>query len=167
MAASALLVGWTQESEPVTFRSPQELAWAPDGSLLAVSDRTAGCLVLIDPATKKVLREVSLKGSPEDVAWASDGRMVYVAEYDAGTVAEIDPAAGKVLRRLAVGPKPRGLALCEGRLLVTEAGLHDLRVLDLKSGETRSRIPVVRRPTAIAIGVTASRIVASGGRSSR
>ncbi|MBE3134101.1 MAG: hypothetical protein IMZ55_11545, partial [Acidobacteria bacterium] len=102
VAMTALQAG-AEGAQPPPYRSPFDLRFSPNGSTLAVSDRTAGALVLVDVAGKKVAREVALKGEPTGVAWSADGSKVYVAEYGAATVAEVDAATGKVLRRFDVG----------------------------------------------------------------
>src|SRR5512136_935013 len=71
------------------YRSPIDVAYSPDGSLLAVADRTWPGLVLIKPADGSVVREVKLLGDPYHVAWQGSGK-VLVAEGGNGTVAEIE-----------------------------------------------------------------------------
>ena len=84
------------------YRSPFDLAFSPDGKVLAVSDRTAGKLILIDAATGKVTREIALSGQPTGLAWRETGRSVLVCEYAAGAkVADIRlPAGGALVRGL-------------------------------------------------------------------
>ena len=140
----------TAADEPV-YRSPYDLAYSPDGKLLAVSDRTARTAVLIDPAQKKVAREVKLNGRPMGVAWCGD--KLYVAEYDAGSVAEIAAESGKVLRRLPAGPKALGVAVAAQKnlLLVTDYGLHTVIAVDLATGKEVKRIPAVYAPMFLAV----------------
>lgn len=150
------LGGFPQEARgaaaPV-YRSPFDLKYSPDGKTIAVSDRTAGVLVVIDVAGKKVAREVALSGQPTGIAWAADGSRVYVAERNAGTVAEVDPAAGKVVRRLPVGLRPMGLALAAKRnlLVVANTVTHDVSVVDLATGKEKARIRVPREPHFVAV----------------
>ena len=141
------------EAATPAYRSPLDLAFSPDGRTLAVSDHTAGVLVLVDVAAKKVAREVALHGQPAGVAWAADGSKVYVAERNAGTVAEVDPAGGKVVRRLPVGLRPMGLALAARRniLVVANTVTNDVSVVDLASGKERARIAVSRNPHFVAV----------------
>jgi len=140
-------------AERPTYRSPQDVAFSPDGRTLAVSDRTAGRLVLADPAAKKVLREVPLEGEPTGLVWAPDGKKVYVAERGAGTVAEVDPAGGKVLRRLKVGLRPMGLALAarKGLLIACNTVTDDVSIVDLASGGERARVRLLHQPFYAAV----------------
>jgi DNA-binding beta-propeller fold protein YncE len=139
--------GWAADA----YHSPEFMACSQDGSWLAVTDVTAGSLILLDGAATAVKKTVALKGVPRGVAWHKG--LVYVSEYDAGTVAEVDPAAGSVKRRFAVGPKPFGLAVdpAAGRLLVVEFGLAQLLAMDLESGKEVGRVPLVGLPRYVAV----------------
>jgi len=154
-AVGVALVGPARAAEakrPI-YRSPYDVAFSPDGKMLAVSDRTAARLCLLDVAAKKVAREVALKGEPTGVAWASDGKRVFVAERNAGTVAEVEAASGKVARRLPVGLRAVGVALAEKKgLLVACNTVHeDVSIVDLKSGKTKGRVPLLHQPFMVAI----------------
>ncbi len=139
-------------SDQGVYHSPQEVAWSPDGSLLAAADVTAHALALIDPVSARLLRTVPLAGEPRDLLWNGADRL-WVSEHDAGSVAEIDPLTGAVLRRLTVGPKPSGLALAPGKglLLVADRGLDRVALLDVASGETRAYVSVVREPVFVTV----------------
>jgi len=149
-------------SDRSVYRSPLDVAFSPDGKLLAVSDHTAGAVVLIAPAAGKVVRRVALKGSPAGVAWSPAGRL-YVAELGAGSVAEVDAAAGRVLRRLAVGPWPMGLAVAGADLLVANRATNRLTVVDLAAGKPRASIPVPREPYFIAVSPDGLRAIVGNG----
>ena len=135
------------------YRSPYDVAFSPDGKMLAVSDRTAGRLCLMDVAARKVAREVALKGQPTGVAWSADGKKVYVVERNAGTVAEVDLAGGKVARRLQVGLRPVGVALApkKGLLVACNAVTDDVSIVDLASGKETKRIALLHQPFFAAV----------------
>ncbi len=141
----------SEPDEPPVYRSPFDLAYAPDGTL-AVSDRTAAAAGLIGPGDKRVVRDVALRGQPSGVVWSDDGRSVYVAECAAGSVAEID-RAGKILRRLAVGPRPVGLALAprRGWLLAANSATDTVSVVQLADGREKARVSVTRMPYFLAV----------------
>jgi len=61
------------KAEAPAYHSPFDVAYSPDGKLLAVSDRTAGSVAIIDVASAKVLREVSIQGEPAGLVWAAQG----------------------------------------------------------------------------------------------
>ena len=133
--------------------SALDTAFAPDGKTLAVTDATAPAVVLIDPATRSILRTVALAGAPAGLAWAADGSRLFAAESGTGNVAELDPATGAITRRLSTDRYPRGLAVVPGRklLLATDWGLDQLTVIDLVTGATKANVHVGRQPTAVAV----------------
>ncbi|MCL5278689.1 MAG: hypothetical protein M1376_02130 [Planctomycetes bacterium] len=144
-----------------SYRSPFDLAFSPEGGTLAISDRTAGRLYMLDVPASLVgandrslgpAREIQLHGRPMGVAWQGDGR-VLVSEYDAGTVAEVDAKTGDVLRRFFVGPKPVGLAVAprKGLVVVCDYGLHVVVIIDLKAGRERARSSCGRHPYFVAV----------------
>ena len=161
MAAWAAVAGWcvlglvaeATAAKATPYRSPYDLKFSPDGKMIAVSDYTAGALVVLETAGAKVTREVALKGQPAGVAWAPDSVKVYVAERNAGTVAEVDAAAGKVLRRFNVGLRPLGLALAPKRnvLVVANSVTNDVSVVDLATGKEKGRFRVPRDPSFVAV----------------
>jgi len=135
------------------YHSPYDVAFSPDGRLLAASDHTAKALVLLDPASGKVVRQAALAAGPGAIAWAPDSSRLFVTEYEAASVAEINPADAKVLRRFPVGPRPIGLAVAAKRqlLLVANSALADLSAIDLATGKERARVKLVREPFWVAV----------------
>jgi DNA-binding beta-propeller fold protein YncE/mono/diheme cytochrome c family protein len=152
MQTTVAFPAWLVAAEEGIYRSPFDLAFSPNGKRVAVSDRTAGVLYIIEPSSDRAAKTIALQGKPSGVAWTPNGTIV-VAEYDAGTVAEVDAASGKVVRRIRVGPKPIGVAVAAKRnlLIVCDYGLHFVSIVDLKSGKERKRIPAVRQPCFAAI----------------
>jgi len=147
------LEGEARGAAAAVYRSPFDLKYSPDGKTIAVSDRTAAKLVLIDAAAEKVAREVALNGQGTGVAWAADGSKIYVGERNAGTVAEVDAASGKIVRRLNVGLRPAGIAVVAKRnlLVVANTVTHDVSVVDLASGKEKARVRVPREPYFVAV----------------
>jgi DNA-binding beta-propeller fold protein YncE len=135
-----------------SYRSPFDLAFAPEGGTLAVSDRTGRRLYIVDTEAGRVAREIELRGQPMGVAWQGEGRVV-VSEYDAGTVAEVDAKTGDVLRRFLVGLKPVGVAVApkRGLVVVCDYGLHAAAIVDLKTGRERARSSCGRHPYFVAV----------------
>jgi DNA-binding beta-propeller fold protein YncE len=134
------------------YRSPFDLAFSPDGKTLAVSDRTAGVLYLVDTEAGTVRKTVKLQGRPMAVAWPRDV-VVLVSEYDAGTVALVDGEDGEVVRRFRVGPKPVGVAVALKKklLVVCDYGLQTVSLVDLQSGRERTRMGDFTHPYFVAV----------------
>lgn len=151
------------DSAPLPYHSAFDVAWSPDGKLLAVSDRTAQAVAFIDVAAGKVVRTAQLAASAGAVAWSTDGSKVYVTEYENATVAEVSVADGKVLRRLPAGAYPIGIALAAKKqlLLVGNTAMGDVSVIDLTTGKEKARIKAVREPFWISLSPDESTAVVS------
>ncbi len=142
----------TPPRDESAYRSPFDLVFSPEGKTLAVSDRTAGVLYLVDAEAGTVKKTVKLQGRPMAVAWPRDV-IVLVSEYDAGTVALVDAEDGTVVRRFRVGPKPVGVAVALKKklLVVCDYGLQTVSLVDLQSGSERTRISDFRHPYFVAV----------------
>ena len=127
------------------YYSPYDLAYSPDGTMIAVSDLTKARLNIITASTGSIARTIQLTGKPKGVAWNGNTR-VYVAEYGAGTVAEIDPSNGSILRRFSTGRMPVGLAVASNKLAVTDFGLKQVTVVDLTTGNNLGSVTVKDYP---------------------
>lgn len=135
------------------YRSPFDAAFSPDGKTLAVSDRTAKCVLLIDSKTWKIAGEIALKGEGAGLAWKADGTLLYCAERDMDSVAEINVASRQIAREIAVGPRPVGLGLVPGRnlLLSCNSIMPFVTATDLASGKAAASIPATRDPYFVAL----------------
>lgn len=143
------------------YRSPQALAVAPDGKRLYVSDRTAGCVVVLDLAVGKAVGEIAVADEPCGLALSVDGKRLYVAQRKAHAVAVIDTAAGKMIGRVPVGLWPVAVTLSEStkRLYTCNRGDDSVSVVDLAAGKEIKRISLVREPFCAAVTPDGSRVV--------
>jgi DNA-binding beta-propeller fold protein YncE len=150
----ALAFGESAQRPPVLpYHSPFDVAFSPDGKLLAASDRTAGTIVIAEASADKVAREIAVKGQPTGLAWANDGGRLFASLYEKASVVEIDPVGGREVRRIAVGAYPMGLAFAPKRnlLVVANSGVHSVSIVDAQSGSEKKRIAVRRQPFAVAL----------------
>ena len=142
-------------SDSETYRSPIGLAVSSDGATLYATDRTGGCVVILDTGNKAKRGEIALRGRPQGVALSADDSTLFVAEHGAGTVAVIDTARREVTSRIAVGKWPAAVAVAEktGRLYVCNQDNHTVSVIDLAEppGKPIANIPVIREPSSIAV----------------
>jgi DNA-binding beta-propeller fold protein YncE len=137
----------------VRYHSPEEMAFSPDGKLLAVTDRTQGTLILIDVEARKIRQTIPLTGAAAGVTWCASDQSLYVTEYGMGTVAQIHMSDGHVMRRLEVDRHPQGLALASKRELLIAANNTTDRVTltDLTSGQPVAHVAVPREPYYVAV----------------
>ncbi|MGF1453485.1 MAG: YncE family protein [Opitutales bacterium] len=127
------------------FRSPFAVELSPDASMLAVSDRTAKAIYLIDANSRELTAALPLAGEGMGLAWTPEGGLI-VAEYDHGTLARINAATGEVVDRFTVAKKPVDVVVVGDALAVTEYGLGELLVLDRNSGAGRHPGPPAPPP---------------------
>ena len=149
-----------QAQGPV-YRSPLAVAVAPDGKTLYVSDRTAGCVTLLDAAGGKKVRDVAIGGEPNGLCLSADGKTLYVARRKANSIALVDTAKAAVTGHIAVGPWPVAVAVAEksNRLFSCNRGNHTVSVVDLASGKEIEQIAVVRDPAFAVVTGDESRVV--------
>ena len=88
----SLVIAHTEDVPLTTWHSPYEVAFSPDGSLVATSDRTAASLWLVNATEKQVERRVALHGEPTGVAWAADGKHLWVSLSGVHEIAKLDLA---------------------------------------------------------------------------
>ena len=130
-------------------KRPRGLVASPDGKLLYVAvsgspiagpgvdesklpppDRAADGLVVIDLATRQVLRTLRGISDPEQIAISADGERLYVASEDTGELVIIGSNGAK-LGTLAVGSEPEGVSVSpDGHtILATSEGEHSLAIV--------------------------------------
>jgi YVTN family beta-propeller protein len=93
--------------------------------LLLVLNKPEGKLLLVDPATKKVVGEVATGNGPHEVTVSADGKLAFVANYGdqkpGESISVIDLEAKKELRRVNLGAlrRPPGIVESKGKIYFT------------------------------------------------
>lgn len=145
----------TSTPPAATYRSPFAVAVSPDSKRVYVSDRTARCVEILDPAGKQKQGEIPLEGQPLGMCLSPDGARLYVAERGASSVAVIDTAKSAVAGRIKTDRWPVAVALApkSRRLFVANEDTNQVTVVDLSEspGKPIKQIPVVREPCALAV----------------
>ena len=91
-------------------KQPHAIAVSPDGQQVYVSCYGTDKVVVIDAATDKIAKSISVGHGPLGLTVNKYGK-VFVANSGDNTVSEIDPASGTVTRSFAVGAYPCALAM--------------------------------------------------------
>ncbi|MDA1273996.1 MAG: beta-propeller fold lactonase family protein [Verrucomicrobia bacterium] len=145
------------------YRSPLSVAVSPDGATLYVSDKTAGCVTILDAATGAQRGENSIGGEPHGLAVSADSKILYVTQRKANSIALIDVHQGTDVGRITVGSWPVALALAKHskRLYCCNQGGDTVSVIDLTTGQRIREIAVVRAPAFAAISGEESHVVVS------
>lgn len=135
------------------FHRPHGLALLPDQNrLLATTERPFG-LVMIELATRKVVRDYDVKGkSPHMVIPTPDGKWAFVSDADSDAVAAIELGTGAV-KLLPTGARPQGGVLSPNgdRLYVVNTGANRISIISTRTQEVVGDIPTGKGPGRIAI----------------
>jgi YVTN family beta-propeller protein len=93
---------------------------------LLVLNKTEATMVIVDPASGKVLGRVTTGEGPHELVVSDDGKWAFASNYGTGaapghTISVIDLAAQKELKRIDVAPlsRPHGLWFANGKLYFT------------------------------------------------
>ena len=93
---------------------------------LLVLNKSEATLVIVDPASGKVLARVPTGEGPHEIVVSDDGKFAFGSNYGTGaapghTISMFDLTTQKELRRIDVAPltRPHGLAFVRGKLYFT------------------------------------------------
>jgi DNA-binding beta-propeller fold protein YncE len=137
-----------------TSLAPVAVTPAPGGKLLYVACAQDRSVLFLDPASRKVLRQVKLPDTPSGLALSEEGARLFVTCASAvGQICELDTAQGKM-----VGTNPAGhfagspLLAPNGKTLFFCNRFDDsVSVRDLAKRSPPIRIAVPRQPIGLAI----------------
>ena len=103
-------------------------------------------VAVIDTATNRVVRTVSVPKGPHGLVVTPDGAKVYVSSDGDSTVSVIDTASDRVVRSVDVGPNPHGLAIASdgSRVMVSGWGSNQVLFIDTTSDQVVGRVPVAQ-----------------------
>jgi YVTN family beta-propeller protein len=135
-----------------------------------ITDETGSRVVVIDPATRQVVRTIDVGKRPRGIAVSLDGKQIYVAlsgspiagpgvdesklppaDRAADGIGVIDLASGTVVRKYQSGQDPEAFALSkDGRtLFISYEETAELTALDLESGTITSRVKIGEEPEGV------------------
>lgn len=147
----AMVAGAAQAADYV---SPNSLVASPDGKSLYVASSTSGQLLIVDPATRKIIKSVSLPGAPNTVVATKNGERLFVTcAAPESKICVINAKSGKVTSTFTAGHTATGLTLSpdEKTLFVCNRFNNQIAVMDATNGKVRSTIAVPREPFAVAV----------------
>ena len=91
-----------------------------DGNYAFVTAPEGKELVVVDAATRQVVKRIKVGDGPLGVAAHPTNGRVYVADWYQHKVFVVDPVAGAIVAEIQVGKSPSGLAVTpDGRLLLS------------------------------------------------
>jgi len=134
-------------------RRPHGMAVDPRTGRIVCTTENPDGLVLIDPATQKLLRRYDVKGEdPHMVLLDSRGEWAYVSNSSSHTLAAVNLASGEV-RLIPVGKRPQGGVLSgDGRTIyLTNSDGNSISIIDTMKKQETGVIPVGKGPGRVAL----------------
>lgn len=135
------------------YLSPIEMAFSADGRFVYVVCQDSDEVRVVDVASSKVVKRVSVGHSPRGIALSSDGRRLYVTNASSDTVSVIDTTSLEVVQTLPTGFEPDGVVsdLNGATLYVANRLSGDISVIDLQSGQETKRLLAGRGASYLAL----------------
>lgn len=134
----------------VPVPKPHTIAVRPDGKVAYVASQQPGqfALVVIDLATRTVVRQIALDKPPRDPEFSHDGKWLYVTVAGANVLRVIDASSDKVVAEIPTGPSPHIGAWFRGAAVgtVVVQGPGELQTFDPASNVALKTIPVGKQP---------------------
>ena len=88
---------------------------AKDTGLIFVSNEKTNNIIVLDPKTYKVVKDIKVARRPRDMHFSADHSKLYVACGDDDVIDIIDVAKLEVIGKLTTGPSPETFAIDEKR----------------------------------------------------
>ena len=145
----------------VTYKTPVNLAFRPDGREVWVACESSSSVVVVDVATRQKVAEIAVGGHPHDVAFLPDGTRAYVSNRLDDDVSVVDVASRRVVGTLPVGDEPHGLLTDNAgkSLYVADTSGDRISVIDLATGKETTRLAASRNPWSMALSPDGSRLL--------
>jgi YVTN family beta-propeller protein len=92
----------------VPVPKPHTISIRPDGKLAYVSSQEPGkfALVVVDLATRTVVRTLPLEKTPRDLEFGYDGKALYFTMAGINAVQVLDPSSDKIVAEIPTGASP-------------------------------------------------------------
>lgn len=146
--------------EVLTYASPIEMLFSPDGSRLFVLCQGSDQVRVLNAATYAAVKNIPVGHVPRGFALSHDGERLFVANSWDDTLSVIDTKALEVVATWAVGAEPSGVAEDrEGKhVFVADRVSNDVAVLDAQSGAEEKRLAAGRGASYTASSPDGSRL---------
>lgn len=135
------------------FRRPHGIDIDPNTGRLAVTTELPDRLLVIDSATRRIVRAFQPKGKTAHmVKWGPGGRWAFVSNSNSACVAAVDTHTGAV-KLIPTGERPEGSALSPdgSRLYVVNREAARITIIDTGRKEQAGEIRTGNGPVRIAV----------------
>jgi YVTN family beta-propeller protein len=133
---------------------PHTIAVRPDGKVAYVASQEPGkfALVVVDLATRGVLRSIALDKAPRDPEFAADGHALYFTLAGVNAVQVLDPANDTVVAQIATGASPHIASVFRGASVgtVVVQGPGELLLFDPATNAPLRAVAVGKQPHWVA-----------------
>jgi YVTN family beta-propeller protein len=116
------------------------------------ADKSADGIGVLDVATRKLLKKISVGSDPEEFDVSADGRHLYVSNEDVKTASSLDITNGRVEKIVSLSQEPEGVAITPDgkRLFVTCETGGEVYVIDIASFKVIGHVKIGARPRSVA-----------------
>ncbi|MEJ0035767.1 MAG: beta-propeller fold lactonase family protein [Gammaproteobacteria bacterium] len=116
------------------------------------ADKSADGIGVLDVATRKLVKKISVGSDPEEFDISDDGRHLYVSNEDVKTASSVDIAKGKVDHIVSLSQEPEGVAVTpdDKMLVVTCETGGDVFFIDIATFKVKGQVKVGSRPRSVA-----------------
>lgn len=139
----------------VGVAKPHTVAITPNGKLAYVTSQAPGRfgLVVIDLATRAVVRTIALDKPPRDLEFGPGGKALYFTEAGVNAVQVLDPSADKIVAEIPTGASPHIAAVFPNaaRGVVVVQGPGELLLFDPATNKPAGSIKVGKQPHWVAV----------------
>ncbi len=160
---SATVAAQPEPTPEERYASPLELLLSPDGHELYVLCQGADEVRVLNAASGRVLRMISVGHEPRGISFSPDGRRLLVANSWDDTVTVADTESGRVLGTWAAGYEPSSVV--EDRagksLFVADRIGNNITVLDAATGAVQATLEAGRGASYLAMAADGRRIYAT------
>jgi YVTN family beta-propeller protein len=173
VAAAVLLVGalWHagparastptgRAAEALTYASPVELLFSPDGARLYVLCQGSDEVRVLDASTYAAIKNIPVGHVPRGFSFSPDGARLFVANTWDDTISVIDTSSLNVAATWPVGSEPSSVIEDRAgkRLYVANRISNDVAVLDAQTGAEEKRLAAGRGASYITPSPDGSRL---------
>ena len=126
---------------------------AKDTGLIFVSNEKSNNLIVIDPKTHQVVKDIKTSRRPRDMHFNAAHDKLYVACGDDDVIDIIDVAKLEVVGKLATGTSPETFAIDEAkrRIYVSNEEGSSLSIIDIDQNIIVQEVPTGAEPEGVAI----------------
>src|SRR3954453_23016855 len=124
---------------------------AKDTGLIFVSNEKTNNLIVLDPKTYQVVKDLKTSRRPRDMHFSADRTKLYVACGDDDVIEIIDVAKLEVIGRIPTGASPETFVIDEKRrrIYVANEEGSSLSMIDMDQGITVHEVPTGAEPEGV------------------